>query len=207
MLQEINKEVLISLNSLTKYDFIQTIVMIFTDYPIFFLPIFLITLWFFYTYNKKNIVISDMHLTKNLLEKENLLYIVYSIALWLLISLIIQQFVHVERPEVALKWIWLLLLKHIPDASFPSDHATVSVAFLTSLFFTWFKKTWLYFSPFVVLMLISRVIVWVHWPFDIVAWALVWFFSSYITFKYLIKIKIINSLNQFIIKIMWFIKM
>jgi membrane-associated phospholipid phosphatase len=26
-----------------------------------------------------------------------------------------------------------MILKHIPDASFPSDHAAVSIAFLTSL--------------------------------------------------------------------------
>ncbi len=207
MLQEINKELLISLNSLTKYEFIQSIVMIFSDFPIFFLPIFLIWYWIYYSNKKKNLIVSILHLTKNLIEKENLLYIFYSVVIWILISLTIQQIIHIERPEEALKWVWTLLLKHLPDASFPSDHATVSVAFLTWLFFAWYKKTWLYYAPFVVLMLLSRVILWVHWPFDILAWSFIWFLSSYITFKYVSKIKIVNKLNQFIIKTMWHIKM
>jgi undecaprenyl-diphosphatase len=100
-----------------------------------------------------------------------------------------------------------LLLNHIPDASFPSDHATVSIAFLTSLFLSWFKNVWYFFTPFVILMLLSRVILWVHWPFDILAWISVWIFSSFITFKYLVKIKFINKINQFIIKTMWYIKL
>lgn len=207
MLQEINKELLISLNSLTKYDYIESIVLIFADLPIFFIPIFLITLWIYYSRKKKNKILSFLHLTKKLLEKENLLYIFYSAVIWIIISLTIQQFIHMDRPETALQWVWKLLLDHLPDASFPSDHATVSVAFLTSLFLAWFKKTWLYYAPFVVLMLLSRIIVWVHWPFDILAWSLVWFFSSFITFKYLSKLIIVNKLNKFIIKIMWYIKM
>jgi hypothetical protein len=42
MLQEINKEILINLNSLTNYDLVQTLVLFFADIPIFFLPIFLL---------------------------------------------------------------------------------------------------------------------------------------------------------------------
>jgi hypothetical protein len=79
MLQEINKELLLSLNSLTKYDFIQTIVKLFSDFPIFFIPLFLIVLWLYYTYKKSTTIISEIHFTKNLLEKENLMYILYSI--------------------------------------------------------------------------------------------------------------------------------
>ncbi len=207
MLQELNKELLLSLNSLMNYQIIQKIVVSFVDSPIFFLPIFLLTVWIYYSYRKNVVIVSDLHLIKNLLEKENLLYILYSIVIWILVSLTIQNFVHVSRPEEAIKWVWILLLNHIPDASFPSDHATVAVAFLTSLFYAWFKKTWLYFTPFVIIMLLSRVIVWVHWPLDIVVWSIVWFFSSYITFKYLINVKIINRLNRYIIKTIWYIKL
>ena len=81
MLQEINKELLINLNSLTKYDIIQTLVKIFSDYPIFFVPIFLVVLWIYYTYKKSTTIISNIHLTKNLLEKEKLLFIFYSITI------------------------------------------------------------------------------------------------------------------------------
>lgn len=207
MFQEINKNILISLHSLTEYDIIQTLVLCFADTPIFFLPIFLVSFWIYYTYKKNPTIISEIHLTKNLLEKENLIYIFYSVILWILISLWIQQVVHIDRPEEALGWVWQLLLNHIPDASFPSDHATVSVAFLTSLFLAWYKKIWLYFTPFIILMLLSRVILWVHWPFDIIVWGLVWIFSSFVIFKYIVKIKIINTLNRLIIKIMGYIKL
>lgn len=207
MLQEINKELLISLNSLTQYDFIQIITLCFADTPIFFLPIFLISLWTYYTYKKNTIIISEINLTKNLLEKENLIYIFYATVLWILISLLIQQIVHIDRPEEALKWVWQLLLNHIPDASFPSDHATVAVAFLTSLFLAWYKKTWLFFTPFVILMLLSRIILWVHWPLDIIVWSLVWIFSSFVVFKYVVKLKSFNKLNRLIIKIMSYIKL
>lgn len=207
MLQEINKELLISLNSLTQYEFVQTFVLCFADTPILFLPIFLISLWIYFTYKKNTTIISEINLTKNLLEKENLIYIFYSAVLWIIISLIIQQIVHIDRPEEAIKWVWMLLLDHIPDASFPSDHATVSVAFLTSLFLAWYKKTWFIFTPFVIFMLLSRIILWVHWPFDILVWSLVWIFSSFVVFKYITKIKTINKVNKFLIKIMSFIKL
>lgn len=207
MLQEINKELLISLNSLTQYEFVQTFVLCFADTPILFLPIFLISLWIYFTYKKNTTIISEINLTKNLLEKENLIYIFYSAVLWIIISLIIQQIIHIDRPEEAIKWVWMLLLDHIPDASFPSDHATVSVAFLTSLFLAWYKKTWFIFTPFVIFMLLSRVILWVHWPFDILVWSLVWIISSFVVFKYITKIKTINKVNKFLIKIMSFIKL
>lgn len=207
MLQEINKAILINLNSLTNYDLVQTLVLFFADIPIFFLPIFLLWTWIYYTYKKNPNLWLEIDQNKNLLEKEKLLYIFYSIVLWLLISLIIQQIIHVDRPEEAIKWVWKLLLDHIPDASFPSDHATVSVTFLTSLFLAWYKKTWLIYTIPVVLMLLSRVILWVHWPFDIIVWALVWIFSSIVTFKYIYNISFIKKFNQFIIKMMWYIKL
>jgi membrane-associated phospholipid phosphatase len=207
MFQEINKELLISLHSLTNYDIIQTITLCFADSPIFFLPIFLLWFWIYFTYKKDNTILSEINLTRNLLEKENLIYIFYSVLLWIIISLIIQHLIHIDRPETVLEWTWKLLLKHLPDASFPSDHATVSVAFLTSIFLAWYKKIWYIFTPFVILMLLSRVILWVHWPLDIIVWSLVWIFSSFLVFKYLTEIKLINNFNRFIIKIMWFIKL
>jgi hypothetical protein len=79
ILQDINKELLIYLNSLTSYEPIKIAVLCFGDIPIFFLPIFLISVWIYYTYKNNNKIISDLALTKNLLEKENLLYILYSV--------------------------------------------------------------------------------------------------------------------------------
>ena len=80
MIQEINKELLISLNSLTQYEWVQILTLCFADTPIFFLPVFLISMWIYYAYKKTPTIIStEIHFTKNLLEKEKLLYIFYSV--------------------------------------------------------------------------------------------------------------------------------
>jgi undecaprenyl-diphosphatase len=90
-------------------------------------------------------------------------------------------------------------MSHVPDASFPSDHAAVSVSFLTWLFLFNYKKVWYFFSIFVLLMLISRIIVGVHWPFDIIVWSIIWVLSAFII-KKLIDIKTIKNINNTIIK-------
>lgn len=195
MFFEINKSIFNYLNSFANTEVIEKIVCIFSDAPIFFLPIFLVTMWLYYVYKK---------LPEN---KNNLLFIFYSAVLWIIISIIIQQFVHIDRPENYIETTWKLLLKHIPDASFPSDHATVSFAFLTSLFLANYKKIWLIFLPFVILMNLSRVIAWVHWPFDIIAWAIVWIFSSFYMFKYINKLDFIKKMNNIIINLLSLIKL
>jgi undecaprenyl-diphosphatase len=95
----------------------------------------------------------------------------------------------------------------LPDASFPSDHATVSFAFFTGLFLANYKKLWFIFFPFIILMNLSRIIAWVHWPFDIIVWIMVWIIWAIISFKILKKIDTINNFNNFIIKIMKYIKL
>jgi len=189
-LQKINIDLLNYFNSLINNGIIKKIVIYFADLPIFLLPIFLLVAWIFWNYKKDNI------------KKQDLLFIFYSTVLAILISLLIQQFVLLDRPEQHLKNSMELILKHIPDASFPSDHASVSMAFLTALFLAWYKKIAFIFLPFFIIMLLSRIIAWIHWPFDILAWTIVWIFSACIMFKFIKKCKILIKLNDFIIKIM-----
>lgn len=195
-MMEMNKELLIFLNSLLDYKAIEYITLVFADWPIFFLPIFLVWFWIYHTYKTKN---ND--------NKKDLLFIFYSAVIAIIINLIIQQIVHLDRPEEAIKWVWKLLLDHIPDASFPSDHTAVWISFLTALFLANYKKIWLIFFLPAILMVISRVILWVHWPLDIVAWSFVWIISAFISFKLIKKSKCINKFNDFIIKIMNYIKL
>ena len=196
-MQEINIYILQLLNWFWSNYFVQIFVKIFVDLPIFILPIFLLWFWLYYNYKFEH----------NIVQKEKLIFIVYWIILWLSISLIIQQIIQVDRPEQHLKAWATLLLDHLPDASFPSDHATVWMAFLFGVLFAGYKKYFFLFLAPISFMVISRIIAWVHWPFDILVWIFIWLFSSYTIFKYFPKIKLVKSFNIWIIKILKYIKL
>lgn len=63
-------------------------------------------------------------------KRENLLYIFYSVIISITITNIVKSFFILERPNIIIEPI----LEKIPNNSFPSDHATVSFAFLFSLY-------------------------------------------------------------------------
>jgi undecaprenyl-diphosphatase len=189
---EINKNISSNLNNFVLNYNLENYNLILSDSPIFFLPIFLLWSWLFYSYK-----------IKDNSKKSDLLNIFFSILIAIIISLIIQQLVHIDRPETIIE----PLLKHIPDASFPSDHATVSFAFLTWLFLASYKKTFYIFSIFVITMNLSRIAWGIHWFFDIIVWALIWILSSIYIFKYFKNTKIGENINKFIIKILNIIKL
>ena len=185
----INEFVSSHLNQFVINNNLQTFIWIFADLPIFFLPIFLISLWLYYNF-------------KNIDKKEKLLYIFYAIFIWIVVNLIIQQFNFEKRPETFITPI----LKHVPDNSFPSDHAAVSFAFLVALYLFWYKKTFWVFLPFVLVMNFARIAWGLHWFFDVFVWALIWIFSAYFIYKMQNK-KYVQSLNKFILKIASFFKL
>ncbi|PZM86425.1 hypothetical protein DLH72_00925 [Candidatus Gracilibacteria bacterium] len=193
---ELNKEILIYINSFLQSPFWFKFSYIFSDGPIFFLPIFLVGAWIFWTYKIKN---ND--------KKKVLLFIFYTTLFAVLSNLIFQRFFHFERPEGFCPIDGRLIIDHIPDASFPSDHAAVSFAFLFALFLAGYRKTALVFAPFVIFMNLSRIMACVHWPFDILAGALVGIIWAFIVFKLLKQTKIFDKLNNFILKISSFIKL
>ncbi|NUJ97173.1 phosphatase PAP2 family protein [Candidatus Gracilibacteria bacterium] len=195
MLQKLNESLLAYFNSFASNGFIESIVSIFADAPIFFLPLFFIATWIFYGIKKQ----------RN--SQEEILFIFYSVILGILITLIIQQFIQLERPENYLKGAGKLLLNHVPDASFPSDHATVSFAFLTALFLAHYRKTFWIFLPFVITMNLSRIIAGVHWPFDIIAGMFIGITASIIVFAFLKKTSFIKKINSSLIKISLFLKL
>ena len=196
---EINNYFATTLNNFILENNLEKCIWKMSDAPIFFLPIFLILAWIFYSYKKSPLQRGDLEGTKKL----NLLNIVYWVILAIIINIIIQNIVKIDRPESLVKPI----LEHIPDASFPSDHAAVSFAFLTWLFLSWYKKIWYIFSIFVIIMNFSRIAWGIHWFFDVIAWAFIWILSSIFVFKYLKNTKFIINLNNFIIKTLNYIKL
>ncbi len=198
-LQEINTAWLNWLHSFSNNPLVEKFVIIMVDSPIFVLPLFLVWYWFYYMYNK----------TENISEnkKHDLIIIFYWTVVALITSIIIQQFVNIDRPEQHLQAWWKLLLDHLPDASFPSDHATVSMAFLMWIYLAGYK----YWSAFLLLpfisMNLSRVIAWVHWPFDILAGTIVGCLGAYLTYKYIAQLKFVKSCNSWIMDLLKCIKL
>ena len=191
MIADWNESSLIYLHDFMAYEIVADIVYFMADGPIFFLPIFLLIAWF---------------LKKDQSSRIHLLHIAYSCVLGVGISLLIQQFVDIARPETALEWSVNLILAHIPDASFPSDHATVSIAFLTGLFLAGYKKTGFAFLIAAITMNLSRVMAGVHWPLDIIAGSVVWISSAFISFWGLTRFAFVKNMNLFIIKISKYLK-
>ena len=179
------------LNSFVIHYNLQKFIWFFADFPIFFIPIFLVVAWLYYTFKDNNIE-----------KKKDLILIVFAPILWIIINLIIQHFIHLQRPETFVKPI----LSHIPDASFPSDHAVVSFAFLFSLYVYGYKKIFWMFLPFVILMNLSRIAGGIHWFFDVVVWLII----SLLVVIFICKVKnkkIIVKIQDFILKIASLIKL
>jgi len=202
---QINYFISENLNNFVLKNNLEELICYLADGPIFFLPIFFITTWIFIEFykfqNKKKyfnikeiIFWEKKFLEEKKLFKSKLLLILYSIIFWIIINLIIQQIFFFDRPDI----LFTPILEHIPDASFPSDHATVSFAFLFWLLAAWYKKTFYSFFAFVIIMNISRVAWWLHWFFDIFSWMLIWRISVLIIFNNQ-KNKYTEKINSYLI--------
>jgi len=181
-------------HSLTQDPTLAKIVYFFADGPIFLLPIFLLGIWI-YAAVKKN---TDI--------KIRLLFVFYSCVWAFLGNSFVQLFFHFPRPEASLDASKGLILSHIPDDSFPSDHASVGMAFLASLYFFGWKKEALILSPFFFLMFLSRIAGGVHWPLDIVVGIGIGILASFTLYKCQ-KICMMQKINAFLLKIASLLKL
>lgn len=182
------------LSSFTQNQFLSFVIFYMADIPIFIIPIFLVGWWIWYNFHWEN----D--------KKYLLLFVFYSMIVAISISLFIQQFVEIDRPENSIIHAERLILEHIPDASFPSDHTSVSGAFLLGLFLFGWRRLSLLFTPFFLIMLLSRIAGWLHWPLDIFIWLIVWGLSAFFIYK-IQKISILGKINTTLIKIAKYFKL
>lgn len=145
---------------------------ILSDFWVLLVAILLIFFWLFWVYKK------------NIQYKEIALMIFYSIGFSFLIYLILNQFLPPRaRPED----VSLIppLLEHLPDNSFPSWHAIFAWAAVLATFLYQKRKCLSYIVLiFSVLMLICRIFAWVHYPWDIVVWFIVWLAWACVVYYY-----------------------
>jgi len=184
LIRNINNNIAIYLNNFILNNNLQNFIWFFVDAPIFFLPVFLIVSRLYWNFK-----------VKDNLQKENLLYIFYTTIVWLVLNSLLKIFIFEYRPE----WIIQPILTHVPDNSFPSDHATVSFSFLTALYLFGYKKTFWLFLPFVIVMNFSRIAGWIHWFFDIIVWMSLWIISAFIIYFIQDK-KYVKKINKIILK-------
>jgi len=201
--------VITSLNEYMKYhDFLLKVIPITADIFVFLFPILLIIIYIIWLFKNNDKI------------KESALRVFWSAIITSIINICTQFFFDKSRPSVLLfdqEETETILHKFLPNSSFPSDHAAMSMWFAMWLLIRWIKQkdkkyTWLWiiFLIFALIMWISRIMVWVHRPTDIIWWFAIWIIvplilSSNWIYKLLKKILItpIISLQKRIRKLFW----
>ena len=146
-----------------------------------YLPYIFILLLIYLWFNKKH----DEY-------KTSVLFAVYVVALGMLINFIITMFYTHPRPFV--KQLGVQLIQHVPETSFPSDHATFM--FSIAIMLTFFRTTRLIgfiAVGFAFLCSIARVYCGVHFPFDIAGSFSVTLLTSTVLFLFRNRIKPLNE--------------
>ncbi len=177
-------------------EMLKTLVPFTADIFVFSYPIYLVV---FYLYGK---------FQKETDYKEYALYIFFSSISAVAINLFIQQFIDKSRPEQIVLSKENLIFEHVPDAPFPSDHAAISFAIAMASTLVAIKeknKTLLWVSImlwiFAITMGLSRIAAGVHWPTDILWWAIIWIVSAVIFFKDTIFSFFKRNIFSFLIKL------
>jgi membrane-associated phospholipid phosphatase len=162
----------VSLNEYMKYhNFLLKVIPITADIFVFLFPILLVTLYIIWLCKKSDKI------------KESALRVFWSAIITSIINICIQFFFTKSRPTMMLFWHEeeTMLHKFLPNSSFPSDHAAMSMWFAMWLLIRWIRQKdknyiliGIVFLIFSLIMGFSRIMVWVHRPTDILWGFAVW---------------------------------
>lgn len=133
------------------------------QYLVYSVPIILLVMWFWPSYDN----------LKKLRERKTLLStLLTALVSWFAITQPLTHIFHRARPDLALLGHNELFF-HRPTFSFPSDHASMLYGITFYLYFAGEHKKAHLFLIIAILVSIARVFSGVHFPFDILAGALV----------------------------------
>ncbi|MCF7834678.1 phosphatase PAP2 family protein [Candidatus Gracilibacteria bacterium] len=181
-------------------DFLIWIIPLLADIFVFFYPVYLIILFLWGTIKKK------------FYYQSSALFTFFSTLISVLVNIFIQFGIDKTRPNIVLGLSDMktetILHKFLPSSSFPSDHATISMAFATAVFVWGIKnkdKKFVFmgivFYVFSLIMSFARVISGVHWPTDVIAGSVVGVLIPLILFNEKIFALFENRINKNLVKL------
>jgi membrane-associated phospholipid phosphatase len=139
------------------------------DIFVFFYPVLLVILYLIWIFQKKRYY------------KESALWIFWAWVFSIFFNIFLQHFCDKIRPNILLWLRWdkveTVLHQFLPQSSFPSDHSALSVA-IAMWIILWgirnkdkkFIWIWSIFLILGLLMWLSRIMIIVHRPTDVIAW-------------------------------------
>lgn len=168
----------------------DSVIKFISTYTVYIVPILLLMVWFFV---KDNTRIKMLNAT------------IVSVILWQIPTRIIAWIWYRPRPYTELTNVKEVIF-HVPSYSFPSDHAMFTIALVTYLYLSGYKKVaiWGYIGVFLVGM--TRIIAGLHYPFDILAGWILGAIGAWLIHKYLDKF-LIKYISKPLLKLAKFLKL
>ncbi|WP_137789119.1 undecaprenyl-diphosphatase [Bacillus sp. E(2018)] len=152
------------------YPLMDHLMIFFAEYVQYAFVLLLIMLWW---RNKKN-------------DRVIVFQALFAFSLSYTVNRLIELFLYRERPFIAHDIVQLV--EHAANSSFPSDHAASAISIAATLMMVTlgYRYVWCLFA---ILIAFSRVWVGVHYPFDVLAGALIGALIALVTHFILIKMK------------------
>lgn len=175
------QELLLWMHQVMQYPFFFERLPVVADAFVFVYPVYLVVLYvrgMLQDYKGSKVQSLDL--------KESAVWIFVAAMTSTVFNMLVQVFLIKDRPDVVLNLLYqkredLILYDYLPEASFPSDHATMSmtIAVATLLYGLRYKKKWyIYFSVFLfaisLIMGYARISIGIHWPTDVIGGYVVW---------------------------------